>query len=140
VLPSRSHSSPGDLDSTALRGAARGLAAAAACRRAACGPAGVAACELLGGAMGGRRDGPDASPNPAVDTALPSDDLQACAVHAARHAVLTSGAALEAGGAAAAAAAAAGGGGGGGSGGGGTPALDTRKDSQTDDLSLFEVD
>ncbi len=59
-------------------------------------------------------------------------------MHAARHAVLASGAPLEAGGAAAAAAA--GGGGAGAGGAGGASALDARKDSQTDDLSLFEVD
>lgn len=122
----RAHSSPGDLDDARCCGSPRASACSAACASTA---VGAARCELLGGAghcRGGGSDGQQTL-DPTLDPAL-----GAGALHAARRAVLEGGGVL-------------GGGGGGtavGGGAGAAPALavDPRKDSQPDDLTLFEVD
>ena len=120
---------PGDLDDSRCCGSPRAHACNAAVAGAA---AGAASCELLREAAHCGRGGRDGQVN--LDPALGAGELQAeaCALHAARRAVLESGGPL-------------GGSGGGsavGGGAGAAPALavDPRKDSQPDDLTLFEVD
>lgn len=104
-------------------------------------PADTTACELLAEAeCAGRGISPNPKPGTLHDDpAMGAEEelvrgVEACAVHEARRAVLDGGGRLDAGGGGAAAV--------GGGGGGPAPALaiDARKDSQPDDLSLFEVD
>ena len=122
----RAHSSPGDLDDARCCESPR----AGACSAESAGAAvGAARCEVLGEAGHCGRGGSNGQQtlDPALDPAL-----GAGALHAARRAVLEGGGVL-------------GGGSGGaavGGGAGAVPALavDPRKDSQPDDLTLFEVD
>lgn len=122
----RAHSSPGDLDDARCCGSPCAGACSAATASAA---AGAARCEVVGEAGHCGRGGSAGQQtlDPVLDPAL-----GAGALHAARRAVLEGGGVL-------------GGNGGGtavGGGAGPAPALavDPRKDSQPDDLTLFEVD
>ncbi|KAK9835422.1 hypothetical protein WJX81_008561 [Elliptochloris bilobata] len=136
----RSHSSPGDLDNS--RRDARPRSPTGFDSQAGA-PTDAGSCELLGEAHCGREGNPGRILSPSIDPSIDStldpsmsaEEIQAeaCSVHAARRAVLEGGGPL-------------GGGSGRGAvvsgGGGAAPALggDARKDSQPDDLSLFEVD